>query len=124
VQGSAGHLNQVFMNLIVNACQAIEGEGTVAVTLAPDDAGVAVTIADTGPGIPESVRERIFDPFYTTKPAGQGTGLGLAICLGLVEKHGGRIAVESRLGDGTRFTLCFPAIEERTPGHAHHSHRG
>jgi signal transduction histidine kinase len=124
VQGSAGHLNQVFMNLIVNACQAIEGEGTVAVTLAPDDAGVAVTIADTGPGIPESVRERIFDPFYTTKPAGQGTGLGLAICLGLVEKHGGRIAVESRPGDGTRFTLCFPAIEERTPGHAHHSHRG
>ncbi|MFN3430868.1 MAG: sensor histidine kinase, partial [Candidatus Sericytochromatia bacterium] len=124
VLGSAGHLNQVFMNLIVNACQAIEGEGTVAVTLAPDDAGVSVNIADTGPGIPDSVRERIFDPFYTTKPAGQGTGLGLAICLGLVEKHAGRISVDSRIGEGTRFTLCFPAIEERTPGHAHHSHRG
>ncbi len=102
-------LNQVFMNLLVNAAHAIEGQGeiTVATERVGDDA-VRVSISDTGKGIAPELRERIFDPFFTTKPVGKGTGLGLALVRDIVHRHGGDIAVDSEPGRGTTFALTLP----------------
>jgi CheY-like chemotaxis protein len=75
----------------------------------PECDGVELSIADTGHGIPDENLRRIFDPFFTTRDVGEGTGLGLSICYGIVRDHGGQIAVESRVGHGTRFTLLLPA---------------
>jgi signal transduction histidine kinase len=111
------------MNLLVNACQAIEGDGTVHVTLDREGDDVVVTMRDSGTGIAPEALPRIFEPFFTTKPMGQGTGLGLAICLGIVEKHGGRIDVESAIGEGTCFRLVFPVPAERRLVGAHHPDR-
>jgi signal transduction histidine kinase len=123
VAGSSGHLNQVFMNIFINACQAIEGRGTVHVTLSAPGGAPLVTIADTGPGMSEAVRARIFEPFFTTKPPGEGTGLGLAICLGIMQQHDGHIEATSRPGEGTVFRLSFsPAVPEGVP-HAMRSDR-
>jgi signal transduction histidine kinase len=115
VAGSSGHLNQVFMNILINACQAIVGRGTVHVTLAVADGAPVVAIADTGPGMSEAVHARIFEPFFTTKPPGEGTGLGLAICLGIMQQHDGQITATSRPGEGTVFHLRFPAVPEGVP---------
>jgi signal transduction histidine kinase len=115
VAGSSGHLNQVFMNILINACQAIEGRGTVHVSLSLVEGAPVVTIADTGPGMSEAVRARIFEPFFTTKPPGEGTGLGLAICLGIMQQHEGQITATSRPGEGTVFRLSFPALPEGVP---------
>jgi two-component system NtrC family sensor kinase len=107
--GFAGQVDQVFMNLITNAAQAIgEGGGTIRIAAARAGAEVEVTIADDGPGIPPEVIPRIFDPFFTTKDVGEGSGLGLSIVHGIVERHGGRIRVESRLGEGTTFRVTLP----------------
>jgi PAS domain S-box-containing protein len=107
-------LNQVFLNLIVNAAHAIEdviapGElGTIRVGTARAGPAVVVTIADTGGGIPDSVRTRVFDPFFTTKDVGRGSGQGLAIARAVVDKHGGTIAFETVPGEGTTFTIRLP----------------
>jgi signal transduction histidine kinase len=101
-------LNQVFMNLLVNAGQAIEGKGRITVRTGFDDAWVWVEVADTGKGIPPANLARIFDPFFTTKPVGKGTGLGLSMAYGIVKKHGGRIEVESELGLGSTFRVWLP----------------
>jgi signal transduction histidine kinase len=103
-----GQLNQVFMNLLVNAAQAIETRGMVRVRTWLEGEWVWVAISDTGCGIPAEVRDRIFDPFFTTKPVGKGTGLGLSISYGIVRKHGGRIEVESEVGQGTTFRIGLP----------------
>lgn len=103
-----GQLNQVFMNIIFNALQAIEGPGTVTVRTRAEGDQAVVEIQDTGRGIPPEIRGRIFDPFFTTKKVGEGTGLGLSISYGIIEKHGGRIEVASEPGSGTRFTLYLP----------------
>lgn len=103
-----GQLNQVFMNLLVNAGHAIEKDGEVRLRVWHEDAWVWVEIADTGYGIPQEVIARIFDPFFTTKPVGKGTGLGLSISYGIVEKHGGRIEVESEVGKGSVFRVGLP----------------
>lgn len=114
VEGNEGRLGQVFLNLIVNAAQAIP-EGRSAdneirvVTKQDGDGRVVVEISDTGAGIPESAISRIFDPFFTTKPVGVGTGLGLAICHRIVTALGGRLTVESRIGQGTVFRTVLPA---------------
>jgi signal transduction histidine kinase len=108
VMGNAGHLNQVFMNLITNAAQAIKGKGDIYVTVRADSTHVKVVIRDTGPGIPEDVRSKIFDPFFTTKPVGEGTGLGLSISHGIVQKHHGTIEVDSKPGEGATFTVELP----------------
>jgi PAS domain S-box-containing protein len=116
VTGLPGELNQVFLNLIVNAVHAIrsapraEGlKGTITITTRRDKTFVEVRIRDTGCGIPESIRGRIFDPFFTTKPVGQGTGQGLAIAHAVVvQRHGGSISVDSEVGKGTTFTVRFP----------------
>ena len=107
---SPSQINQVFLNLINNAAQAIEsGRGVIALTTRrADDAHVAVEIQDNGKGIPADVLPRIFDPFFTTKDVGKGTGLGLSIAYKIVEQHGGRISVDSAPGVGTKFTVVLP----------------
>jgi signal transduction histidine kinase len=104
----AGQLNQVFLNLLVNACDAIEEQGRIRVKTRPLRDGVRIQISDDGPGIPESVQSRIFDPFFTTKPVGAGTGLGLSLSHGIIERHNGRISVVSSPGRGTTFTVEVP----------------
>ncbi|MBI5108584.1 MAG: PAS domain S-box protein [Rhodocyclales bacterium] len=103
-------LNQVFMNLLVNAAQATpEGtRGTITIRCGAEPRGVWIEIADTGAGIPAENLKRIFDPFFTTKPVGKGTGLGLSLSYGIVRKHGGQIEVASEVGVGTRFRVSLP----------------
>jgi signal transduction histidine kinase len=104
----AGQLNQVWMNLLVNAAQAVGDEGEVSISTRLEDAWVVVTISDTGCGIPADQIKRIFDPFFTTKPVGEGTGLGLATSYGIIERHGGTITVKSQVAAGTTFTIKVP----------------
>lgn len=105
----ASELNQVFMNLLVNAAHAITRErGTITVRTASGDGKVWVEIEDDGSGITPENLQRIFDPFFTTKPVGKGTGLGLSLAYGIVKKHGGLIEVTSELGRGTRFRVTLP----------------
>jgi len=114
VQGDAGQLQQVLMNLIGNARHAIEEQGkggTIRVkTRRVAEQRVLLEVSDDGPGIPQAIQARIFDPFFTTKPAGVGTGLGLAIVLGIVREHGGRLHLTSNLGQGSAFSIEFPAV--------------
>ena len=102
-------LNQVFMNLIHNAVQAMDGEGTLTVRTAPEEGGVRIEIEDTGKGIPGEVIQRIFDPGFTTKGRRVGMGLGLAISRQIIDHHGGEISVESAVGKGTVFRIRLPA---------------
>jgi hemerythrin-like metal-binding protein len=107
----AGQINQVFMNLLLNAVQAIEGHGSITLRSGSADHQVWVEIADTGCGMTESVRQRLFEPFFTTKPVGKGTGLGLSISWDIIaHKHGGRIDVQSEPGQGSRFTVWLPIV--------------
>jgi len=109
VRGHAGQLHQVFMNLLTNAAQALGDRGLIRISTERRDGKAVITVADDGPGIPSDVLPRIFDPFFTTKEVGQGSGLGLSIVHGIVERHGGTIAVDSKLGKGTTFTVSLPA---------------
>ncbi len=104
----ASQLNQVFMNLLVNAAHAIETQGVITLRTGTQDDWVWVEIGDTGSGIEADTLTRIFDPFFTTKPVGTGTGLGLALSYGIVDKHGGRIEVNSEVGKGTTFRVWLP----------------
>jgi two-component system NtrC family sensor kinase len=105
----AGQLNQVWMNLLTNAAQAIgRGPGKVQIETRMIEETVAVKISDTGSGISPEDLKKIFDPFFTTKPVGEGTGLGLSISYGIIEKHGGAIKVESAPGKGTTFITLIP----------------
>jgi hypothetical protein len=108
IKGNAGKLQQVLLNLVLNARDAMEHGGTLSVSSGRTDAGVRVVVSDTGSGIPPEHLARIFDPFFTTKGARKGTGLGLSVTYGIVREHGGDIEVDSRLGQGTRFVLTFP----------------
>jgi two-component system NtrC family sensor kinase len=101
-------LNQVFMNLLVNASHAIEERGTITIRSGHRENEVWVEITDTGKGIPAENMKKIFDPFFTTKPVGSGTGLGLSLSYGIIEKHHGRIEVQSIVGSGTTFRICLP----------------
>ena len=107
---SPSQLNQVFLNLINNAAQAIEsGTGELTLTTRVEDAQhVAVEISDNGKGIPPEIMSKIFDPFFTTKAVGKGTGLGLSISYKIIEQHGGKISVDSTVGKGTKFTIVLP----------------
>ena len=105
----SAELNQVWMNLLVNAAQSIRtDEGEVRITTRSDESGVTVAVSDTGNGIEKELLTRIFDPFFTTKPVGEGTGLGLSISFGIVERSGGRITVDTTPGQGTTFTVLLP----------------
>jgi PAS domain S-box-containing protein len=101
-------LNQVFMNLLINASHAIEERGKITLRTGFDDEQVWVVVQDTGKGIPPENMPKIFDPFFTTKPVGKGTGLGLSLSYGIVEKHHGHIEVTSEVGKGATFTVFLP----------------
>jgi signal transduction histidine kinase len=107
----AGQLNQVWMNLLVNAAQAVPEQGEVCLSTKLEEDWVIVEISDTGSGISDDQLSRIFDPFFTTKPVGEGTGLGLSISYGIIERHGGTITAKSRPGAGSTFTVRFPACK-------------
>jgi PAS domain S-box-containing protein len=104
-----GQMNQVFLNLLKNAAEAIEGAGRIVLRSGLRGGNVFVEVADTGRGISEEVREKLFEPFFTTKPVGRGLGLGLSICAMIVHNHGGRIRVRSRPGRGAVFRVELPA---------------
>jgi len=107
-------LNQVFLNIISNALQAMAGGGTLTLRTRETGGQAVVEVSDTGCGIPVETQGRIFEPFFTTKPVGEGTGLGLSLAYGIVKKHGGRIEVDSRPGQGSTFRIVLP-IKGATP---------
>lgn len=118
---NAGHINQVFMNILTNAAQAIHGPGTIRITVTSGEAGgvgvLRVAISDTGEGIRPDVLERITDPFFTTKGVGEGTGLGLWITDSIVRAHGGVLGCDSQVGVGSTFTVTLPlrpAVQDET----------
>lgn len=115
VQASAGEMHEVFMNLILNARDAMPQGGNLHITLKRRDPWVEICVADTGTGIPETVRDRIFEPFFTTKGE-HGTGLGLSICYRIVQEHGGDMYVESQEGAGTTFHIFLPQPEPASVG--------
>ncbi|PYV94911.1 MAG: histidine kinase, partial [Acidobacteria bacterium] len=116
ISGNPGRLQQVFLNLFLNARDAMPGGGTLRVGTSNGE-GVSVAISDTGAGIPQEHIQRIYDPFFTTKSTpregqGKGTGLGLSVTYGIIQEHAGKIRVESRPGEGTTFYLDFPLMRK------------
>ena len=107
-------LKQVFMNLLMNAKQAMAGQGQIQISTAHDSFRneVTIVVADTGSGIPAEISNKIFDPFFTTKPTGQGTGLGLSVSYGIIKDHHGGIELQSTAGEGSTFTITFPVTLE------------
>ena len=103
-------MQEVFLNLIINAAQSIEQQGAITISARIDETGdmVVIEIHDTGPGIPEAIQGQLFDPFYTTKEEGQGTGLGLSVVYGIIQKHRGQISVSSKPGAGASFFISLP----------------
>ena len=119
LHGFPGQIDQVFMNLISNAAQALgtrDSGGTIRIAARKQAEDVEITVADDGPGIPADVIPKIFDPFFTTKDVGEGSGLGLSIVHGIVDRHGGRIMVESQVGTGTTFRIVLPVRAAATAG--------
>lgn len=115
VQCLPAELNQVFMNILVNAAQAIgEKRGTISIRTGANADSVWIDFSDTGSGMPEDIRKKIFDPFFTTKPVGKGAGLGLSLSYGIVQKHNGHIDVQTELGQGTSFRVTIP-IQQPAP---------
>ena len=109
IPAETGKLKQVVINLVMNAAQAIAGEGTVTLrTLRLGEGAIELSVSDTGPGIAEELHKSIFDPFFTTKPDGEGTGLGLYLCRNIVMEHDGEILLESSPGKGAIFRVQLP----------------
>lgn len=108
ILGDKNQLQQVFLNLSLNACEAMEKGGTLSISTSVRNGNVIISFRDTGCGIKQEHMERIFDPFFTTKPVGKGTGLGLSVSYGIIEQHGGSIDVESEEGKGSTFTITLP----------------
>jgi signal transduction histidine kinase len=108
VMANGNQLQQVLMNLILNAQQAMKKEGKVTLSARRHAHRLRLEVKDTGPGIPKELQLRIFEPFFTTKPAGEGTGLGLSVTFGIVKDHGGEISVSSEPGQGTTFVIDLP----------------
>ena len=115
VAGDKAKLEQVFINLLMNCGESMEGEGrlTVATSFKTGMEMVQIRFRDTGPGIPESHLSRLFDPFFTTKEVGKGVGLGLSISYGIIQKHRGRVSVESTSSQGTTFLVELPVRPEQ-----------
>jgi signal transduction histidine kinase len=112
-----GEINQVLLNILLNAAQAIKSEkknivGKISVTTECQDEFIVCTITDNGPGIPEQILNKIFDPFFTTKDIGEGTGLGLSISYDIIQKHHGKLLVQSTVSGGTTFTILLPKISD------------
>jgi two-component system NtrC family sensor kinase len=102
----------------MNACDVLEDGGTITIRAKPIDEGVRIEFEDSGPGIPADVQRRIFDPFFTTKEVGKGTGLGLSLSHGIIERHGGRIQIVSRPGEGAIFQIELPLVAPGLEGEA------
>ncbi len=111
IKCNQGELNQVFMNILVNASHAIKEYGEIAIKTWHENSDIYISISDTGSGIPKETLKRIFDPFFTTKDVGTGTGLGLKIAFDIIKKHNGEINVDSEVGKGTTFTIRIPIVE-------------
>ncbi len=111
VRAPAHELTQIVLNLLLNAADAVAGEGHIMIELKREESEVTLAISDSGPGIPLEVRDKLFDPFVTTKPAGRGTGLGLAVCQAIVERLGGAISGENLPRRGARFLVRLPAAQ-------------
>ncbi len=109
IKGNHHNLQQVFLNLFLNAIQAMPGGGTMVVRSFSVDGSVQIDVTDAGTGIPEEHLERVFEPFFTSKEVGRGTGLGLSVSYGIIEKHHGTISVKSEVGRGTTFSVVLPA---------------
>ena len=118
VMANTGEINQILMNLMVNAGQAVGDNGLITVKTAIHNNSVQIDIQDNGPGIDPSHLDKLFDPFFTTKPVGEGTGLGLAISYGIIQDHDGEIEVNSELGVGTTFTIRLPVGTPDSMQHA------
>jgi two-component system, NtrC family, sensor kinase len=121
IQGDDGQLQQVFLNLLQNALDAVPEGGNVHVSARLDTRGIEVAVADTGCGIPEEHLRKIFDPFFSTKGVGKGTGLGLSVSYGIVQAHGGRISAESKTGAGSTFRVWLPAASGKESERAEES---
>jgi len=116
--GIPGEIEQVFINLSLNAFDAMHGDGRLTIRARHEDGQIVVRIADTGTGIPPETGRRVFEPFFTTKDPGRGTGLGLSVSYGIVQKHGGEIDLESTVNEGTTFTVRLP-VRNRMPDRKH-----
>ena len=113
VSADADASAQSLLNLINNAVDAMERQGgEIVVATRREKNQLVIEVRDTGPGIPPANLDRVFDPFYTTKPVGKGTGLGLSICYGIIKKMGGDISVDSTIDEGTTFVIRIPVREE------------
>jgi two-component system NtrC family sensor kinase len=108
LQADPHQLEQVFLNLVNNALDAVEENGLVTIAVRTENKAIVIDVADNGGGIHEEDQRRVFDPFFTNKPVGKGTGLGLSICFGIVQRMHGEITVESVPGQGARFTVTMP----------------
>jgi signal transduction histidine kinase len=126
VMGDSQQLNHVFMNIIINAAQAMEGSGTITLSTDVSAKGdrIMVRIADTGPGIEKKDIKHIFEPFYTTKEEGQGTGLGLSVVYNIIENHGGTISASSDVGHGTTFDIELPVTRNSEKGEGYEQGAG
>jgi len=110
VEGDVNQLQQLLLNLSLNACEAMPNGGTLLVATSGRDGKVFVEVTDTGCGIKGKHLDRIFEPFFTTKPVGKGTGLGLSVSYGVVQQHGGTLEVRSEEGKGSTFTIVLPSV--------------
>jgi two-component system NtrC family sensor kinase len=113
LQADEGQIRQVLVALLMNALDACRASGAVVVETAREEDGVRLLVEDDGAGIAPENLDKVFTPFFTTKPAGRGTGLGLAVCHGVVTAHGGRITISSEVGRGTRVSVFLPVPEDR-----------
>jgi signal transduction histidine kinase len=112
VDGDMNQLQQVFLNLSLNACEAMPNGGTLSISTSVRDGKVLVKLADTGCGIKQEHLDQIFEPFFSTKPVGQGTGLGLSVSYGILRQHGGSVEVESEEGKGTTFAVVLTPLQD------------
>ncbi|MCP3873646.1 MAG: PAS domain S-box protein [Desulfobacteraceae bacterium] len=114
ITGNEQEMGQVIMNLVINACHAVDGHGNITISTGTENELISITIEDNGKGIEKKDLSKIFDPFFTTKPVGQGTGLGLSVGYGIVKRHGGDIVVKSQPGKGTVFIITLPKVLPKT----------
>lgn len=120
VECLASQINQVFMNLLVNAAHAIEERGVITIRTGHKNGNVWIAVSDTGTGIDTEHLKKIFDPFFTTKAVGTGTGLGLSLSYGIMQKHNGSISVDSEVGKGTTFTIHMPVKQQQMQAEKKH----
>jgi signal transduction histidine kinase len=105
-------LIQVFINILINALDAIKGEGIIKVNSNFDEENIYINIADDGTGMEKEIQDKIFDPFFTTKQVGKGTGLGLSVSYGIIKRFNGEISVDSKIGEGSEFIIQIPYLIE------------